>query len=392
MSSTFFKFRKTERLVAPGRNEDWQQVSRRDAGVYTALRGILITEQPKTALTILQEAQEQSDAAMSWEVPGGRMMVDRVAIHRTLKLLKILPKAIGEMSLYCRLSGLRIGLLATLAVLSLASASHAAEPPYFVTYSSTLEEPGNLEIGEKGLVATPGDKHAFNSATLELEYGATAYWTTEVYLAGQARNRDSAIFTGFRWENRFRPLPRDHFINPVLYIEYEDINGGDRSLLEIVGHDTLADLQASNAEARAEAKHEVEGKMILSSDFKGWNVSENFIAEKNLINSPWEFGYALAVSRPLALAASAHNCAICRQNFTAGAELYGGLGDRYSFGLHETSHYAGPTVQFKLPRGPTIGFSPQFGLNDNSVGTFWRFKISYEVQQFRDLFRGKAAQ
>ncbi|HVJ07802.1 MAG TPA: hypothetical protein VM554_05420 [Acidisarcina sp.] len=284
-----------------------------------------------------------------------------------------------------------MGLLAALALLSVSRVAQAAEPPYFVTYSSVLEEPGNLEIGDKNLVATP-DQHSFTSSTLELEYGATAYWTTEVYLAGQTRGSDSTIFTGVRWENRVRPLPSQHFINPVLYLEFEDINGADKSLLEVVGHDTRADLQGRNAEGRAEVKREIEAKLILSSDFKGWNVSENIIAEKNLSNSPWEFGYALGASRPLALSASAHECVLCRQNFTAGAELYGGLGERYSFGLHDTSHYAGPTVDFNIPHGPTIGFSPQFGLNDNSVGALWRFKVSYEIQQFRDLFRRKAAQ
>ena len=61
----------------------------------------------------------------------------------------------------------------------------------------------------------------------------------------------------------------------------------------------------------------------------------------------------------------------------------------HDFGLRDTSHYAGPTLNFNLPHGPTLGFSPQFGLNDNSAGVLWRVKVSYEVQQFRDLFRGK---
>jgi hypothetical protein len=87
------------------------------------------------------------------------------------------------------------------------------------------------------------------------------------------------------------------------------------------------------------------------------------------------------------LKASPHRCYLCLQNFDAGAELYGGLGDRYSFGLKQTSHYAGPTVDFRTPAGVTYSFSPQFGLNDNSIGVLWRFKVSYEVQQLRDLFR-----
>ena len=82
----------------------------------------------------------------------------------------------------------------------------------------------------------------FESGTLEMEYGAKAWWTTEVYLSGQTTQNDSTIFTGFRWENRFRPLLREHFINPVLYVEYENVNEADRSLLEITGHDSVSEL------------------------------------------------------------------------------------------------------------------------------------------------------
>lgn len=276
--------------------------------------------------------------------------------------------------------------LATLAV-SLPHAALAQEPPYFVAYSSALEEPGNLEIAFKGLTASPKNANAFMSHTLELEYGAMAWWTTELYLQGQSTVNDSTVFTGFRSENRFRFLPTEHWINPVLYVEYENISAADKSLLEIVGNDSISDLQPSNAELYGETEREIEGKLILSSNAKGWNFSENFIAEKNLSNEPWEFGYALATSRPLALAGSSRSCLFCRQNFTAGAELYGGLGTTQSFGLASTSHYAGPTVSFEVPHGPAISFSPQFGLNDNSAGVLWRFKVAYEIQQFRDWFR-----
>ena len=129
-------------------------------------------------------------------------------------------------------------------------------------------------------------------------------------------------------------------------------------------------------------------KLILSSNFRGWNVSENFIAEKDLNEpEPWEFGYALGVAHPLALAASSRACVFCRQNFAAGAELYGGLGDLDGFGLQATSQYLGPTVGFNIPHGPTVSFSPNFGLNRNSAGVLFRFSLSYELEQI--FGRGK---
>jgi hypothetical protein len=262
----------------------------------------------------------------------------------------------------------------------------AQEPPYFVTYSDELEEPGNLEIAIKNLQAAPQRGNAFSSSTLELEYGAKAWWTTEVYLDGQSTSKDSTLFTGFRWENRVRPLLRQHIINPVLYLEYENTNEADRALLEVVGHDGILDLLGANAEGRRHIERELEAKLILSSNVRGWNFSENFITEKKFTGGPWEFGYALGVSRPLALAARSRACVVCRENFAAGAELYGGLGDGLGIGLRNTSQYAGPALVFNIPKGPSISFSPSFGLNANSAGVLYRFKVSYEVQQILGYF------
>jgi hypothetical protein len=282
-------------------------------------------------------------------------------------------------------------LVCLLLALACAAGVQAQERPYFVTYSHDLEEPGNLEIAIKSAQATPKYGNFFSGETLELEYGAKGWWTTEAYLSGQHTSNDSTIFTGWRWENRFRPLLSDHVINPVIYVEYENVNQADRSLLEVTGHDSVSDLLLTNAQGRSETERSLELKLILSSNTRGWNISENFISEKDLNESePWEFGYALGVSRPLALAASGQACVFCRQNFAAGTELYGGLGDLDGFGLRATSHYLGPTVAFAIPSGPTLSFSPDFGLNDNSVGVIYRFKVSYELEQvFGHFHRGK---
>jgi hypothetical protein len=262
------------------------------------------------------------------------------------------------------------------------------EPPYFVTYSSVLEEPGNLEIENQNIVAAPKNANSFFAPTVEFEYGVMAWWTTEAYLQGQTTHNDSTVFTGFRFENRFRPLPREYWINPVLYVEYEDVNQADKSFLEITGNTSITTQQVANVALRKEVERSVETKLILSSNVKGWNLSENIIAEKAVNEAEaWEFGYALAAARPLALSGGSRECALCRQNIVAGAELFGGLGTRYNFGLRQTEQYAGPTIAYNAPPGLTYKFSPEFGLNDNSAGVLWRFGVSYEIQQFRDLFR-----
>jgi hypothetical protein len=270
------------------------------------------------------------------------------------------------------------------------SANAQVESPYFVTYSSALEEPGNLEIENQNIVASPKNANLFYAPTVEFEYGVTGWWTAEAYIQGQATQNDSAIMTGYRFESRFRPLPHEYWINPVLYVEYENVNKADKSFLEVTGNSTIADFQVSNAQLRKELERSIEGKLILSSNVKGWNLSENMIAEKAVNeNEPWEFGYALAASRPLALAGSSKRCTYCRQNFLAGAEMFGGLGTRYNFGVGQTQQYFGPTVAFNAPWGVMFRFSPEFGLNDNSAAVLWRFGAAYEIQQFRDWFRRK---
>ncbi len=263
----------------------------------------------------------------------------------------------------------------------------AQEPPYFVTYSHVLEEPGNLEIASQSVYAHPKNANPFTAETIELEYGVTAWYTAEAYLQGQSTTHDSTIFTGFRFENRFRPLRSEHWVNPVIYIEYEDHSNADKSFLEITGNAVISTDAVSNAKLRPDVERAIEGKLILSSNFNGFNLSENIIAEKNLSNEPWEFGYVLGASRSLASAASVRDCLFCRQRFAVGTELFGGLGTRYNFGFKSTSIYLGPTVGFSAPHNLTILAGPEFGLNANSAEVLWRLKASYEFSQFRDMFR-----
>src|SRR5580693_6536360 len=97
--------------------------------------------------------------------------------HRTIRIYSITrPAAAFRLLRAC----FRAPLLALLALVCLAPALRAQEPPYFVTYSQVLEEPGNLEIAEKSLTAAPKDANSFLASTFEFEYGATAWWTTEV--------------------------------------------------------------------------------------------------------------------------------------------------------------------------------------------------------------------
>jgi len=70
--------------------------------------------------------------------------------------------------------------LSACAFVSWRSAEAQQEPPYFVTYSSVMEEPGNLDIENQNVTAAPKNARVFFAPTVKFEYGTTAWWTTEV--------------------------------------------------------------------------------------------------------------------------------------------------------------------------------------------------------------------
>ena len=264
----------------------------------------------------------------------------------------------------------------------------AQEGPYIVTYDHYLEEPGSLEVEYFSTFGTQRGGNNFHSFWMEFEYGVTAWWTTELYLDGQNTFSDSTLFTGFRIENRLRLLQREHIVNPVLYIEYENTSGADKILKEVEGHDVESDFDESNGILRRDHDHELEMKLLLSSTFKGWNVALNPIFTKNLLPSePWEFGYAIGASHPLALKALPNRCNLCRENFIAGVEMYGGLGDAQNPGLPNTSHYLAPVAAWNLPSDWTFRLSSGFGLNDNSHRLLLRWGVSREFSGFGETLR-----
>jgi hypothetical protein len=247
-----------------------------------------------------------------------------------------------------------------------AAPAAAQERAYFVTYDHYLEETGNLEIAVASTTGFPkAGQPGYFAPWLELEYGVKGWWTTELYFEGVATRRDGSGFTGWRWENRFRPLKNEHRINPVLYVEYEDINEATRIQKEIVGSGSLH--FEPIAELRQEHAHELEGKLILSSAARGWNIAENFIVEKNLSEDEgFEFGYSVGLSRSLGALAGTTACTFCRESFVAGVELYGALGTSEESGLKDTRHVIAPVLAWRLPDGSTLKASTGFGLTGTS--------------------------
>lgn len=264
--------------------------------------------------------------------------------------------------------------------LTLGRAALAQESPFFVTYNHHMEEPGNLDLETSTTTGIPrSGQRSYTAPYLELEYGVTAQWTAELYLEGQSSPSDSTVFTGWRFENRYKPLGREHWINPVLYLEYESVNEASRIQKEIEGGGP--DLTSRNSLLKSEHARELETKLILSSDYHDWNIAENFIATKNLSESEgFEFGYSFGIARPLAALASGDECRFCRENFVAGIEMYGGLGSTLGFGIHDTAHYVAPVISWAVSDNSTLRFSPGIGLTHESNPVLIRFGYAYEFQ------------
>lgn len=261
---------------------------------------------------------------------------------------------------------------------------HAQEEqltPYFVPYDHYMEEVGTLDIENDAVHGRDEGINSFVGVATQFEYGARKWWTVEWYLDWQHTANEGTLFTGFRLENRFRPLLENHRVNPVLYIEYEHLNGADKTIKEVTGFDNKHDFAVPDSISSQERDHEIETRLILSSEIGLWNLTENLIAEKQLNSNPWEFGYAVGLSRPLA-AASGRRCAFCAERLAAGVEMYGGVGTASNFTLRGTSHYVGPVFGWSLPSDTTIRISTQWGLTGDSFGMLLRFGVSQEIDDF----------
>ena len=277
-----------------------------------------------------------------------------------------------------RIYGFSLAALALIAVPALGQ-----ERAYFVTYDHYLEERGNLEIALASTTGVPKNNRAgYTAPWLELEYGVTGWWTSEVYLEGLLGHGEGSAFTGWRWENRFRPLKSEHRFNPVLYLEYEDVNEASRIQKEIVGGGPLS--IDPIAELKHEHAREIEGKLILSTAVAPWNVSENFVVEKNFSEDEGlEFGYSIGAARSLGGLASASSCRFCRENLVIGVEMYGGLGSTDAFGVRNARHYVAPVLGWRFSDQSTLKLSTGFGLTRASDRVLFRVGMSYELSTRR---------
>jgi hypothetical protein len=282
--------------------------------------------------------------------------------------------------------------LAMAVLLAACQRANAFEDTYFVTDHHHLPEAGTLGIANYSVVGAPKQGNGFVGSQMELEYRITNWWATQVQFDGQTTWNDSTIFTGYSWTNKFKLFPDNHWLNSALVVSWEDGNAADKCVAEIEGHAAEEGFALSNDDLRKIHEHELEMKLVVSRDYKGWNFAGNVMAAKDLAGEPWEFGYSVGTSRPLSTADGDEHCVFCRKSVSAGLEFYGGLGNAHSVGLQNTPHYLGPEMSWKLTDRLAVKVGPHFGLTPQSEHFLVHFGVIYDIPKFNqrmaELFHG----
>ena len=221
------------------------------------------------------------------------------------------------------------------------------------------------------------------SHMLELEYGVTSQFATELMVEWfEDLETREVRFAGFRWENRFRLFDREVPLNPMLYVEYEDLHPRTRYKMEVSGW--ILPPYKSEGEAEPDRERILETRLVLSQDIGPVNLAFNWINETELTTGYTAFGYSAGVMwmighhgghamegdedgarfscpmHPEVGQAEGGSCPKCGMALVearkkegpggvgAGLEFFGSVGDTKAFGLNfaRQEHYLGPILMY----------------------------------------------
>lgn len=240
----------------------------------------------------------------------------------------------------------------------------------------------------------------YSAQMLMIERAMTDRWETELMLEGQKTSGEGYQFTGWRWENRYRLFEYGTFLNPGLYVEYENLKPTTKYIMEISGRtDRPEDPERSTERI-------LETRLILGQDFGDkLSVSFNWINETDVFvrtSGQTDFGYALGLNYMIYNADGGkaenhgvhnHKHAVASAAATAdrqwaiahvklGAELFGGLGDT-SLGMtinpDVTERYLGLNVMTHLRNGLHFMIGGAVGLTEVSQRGLVRLGVGYEL-------------
>ena len=194
--------------------------------------------------------------------------------------------------------------------------------------------------------------------------------------------RGAKKFTGFRWENRYRIFQEQVPLNPMVYMEYEDLDPATRYKMEVSGW-----VNPPYAEGGGEPDREriLETRLVLSQDFGSLNFSLNWINETDLANAETAFGYALGGMWMIhdSQEENEHHSHESHEGskgaMGVGLELYGALGDTQSFGFTPSrqEHYLGPILMYHFSQHWMFHTQLAIGLSKTSDNLV-RLNFGYE--------------
>ena len=280
----------------------------------------------------------------------------------------------------------RLGIGASAAIIGsctllLASPSQAGSGANFVTYNHHMAEQGEKEISLYSDFSYAGVEDGYSAQLLELEYGVTDLWTASLYFEGVAADGEPYEFGGWRFENRVRLFKQDVLFNPVLYVEYEQLEPEHRYKRAVTGRTDAHEEEGEDEET----EHELETKLLLGQDLsKRLDVAFNWINEVNFDSGKWEFGYATGINYVLFDDDDLVSTASCGlEEVKLGLEMYGGLGDSddgLTFNWNKTEQYAGINLSGEFKGGVELGVGVALGLTDDSEDAIVRTRLSYEFK------------
>jgi hypothetical protein len=276
-----------------------------------------------------------------------------------------------------------------LLVASLSLLTHqarAGNEANFVLYDHHTDQTGTTEINLfNDFSNSVGNEPRYAAQLFEFERALTDRWEAALYLEGDQIAGDDYLFGGWRLESRYRLFEYGTFLNPVLYVEYENLNPDHKYLLDVTG-------RTDTPKGPLSWEHEIESKVIVGHDITNkLDVAFNWINETSLDTGRWEFGYALGVNCELVDAGDgekdgrrlAESASWAIKEVKLGGELYGGFGDS-TLGLtlnpNVTQQYAGLNLQTELTNGLHVMVGGGAGLTRDSERGLLRLMIGYEFE------------
>ena len=251
----------------------------------------------------------------------------------------------------------------------------------FILYNHHTADEGEREIMLMNDFGQDFDGTRYVSQMVELELGITDRWTTEFMIEGQTTSGEGGYnFTGWRWENRYRPFEYGTFLNPVLYVEWEDLSEDTKYLMEVSGRTDAEEHEKARPRERI-----FETRLILGQDItERLDVAFNWINESDFDTGVTAFGYAAGLNYKLTKRPN-HVRHIEEEHgyhpeIRFGVELFGGLGDSdkgITANSDITAHYLGVNALYHMTQKVMVKFGGAVGLTNVSQDLF-RLAVGYE--------------